>query len=194
MLVNAYVLYNGTTGEYVGNLGQTISINCERLQAFSPRPVWLKRYAAPGDGTLFLAQPTFSPTSAEVADANTLQGFWIEQDGQDVMIDVTTAAAFQAACDACCGTVPAIIANNYAGVPTAFTPLTTNFVCITRADDGSAGAHDDFAADYVSQFIGTARLRNNVSGVSKYEVETYWTYLTMPLSGADTIANGHCSG
>lgn len=192
-LVNAYVLYNGTTGIYVGDQGLTISINCERLRAFSPRPVWLKRFLAPGDGTVILYEPTFNPSSAELLDPNTLQGFWIEQDGQDVMIDVTTLAAFQAACDACCGTVPAIIANNYAGAPTQFAPLSLNTICITTLDGGSAGDHDAFAAKYVGQYVGSAVLRSSFSGTSKYTLTTYWTYLTFPLIGSDTAANGVCS-
>ena len=192
-LVNAYVLYNGTTGIYVGGEGQVVSINCERLQAFSPRPVWLKRFLAPGDGTVILYEPTFSPTSAELLDPNTVSGMWIEQDSQDIMVDVTTIAAFQAACNACCGETPAIIANNYAGAPPAFAPHTLNTICITTLDDGSAGAHDAFAAKYVGNYVAKAVLRSNFSGSSRYTLTTYWTYLTFPLQGSDTAAAGVCS-
>lgn len=196
-LVNAYVLYNGTTGIYVGNdiPAVTISINCERLQAFSPRPVWLKRMLAPGDGTVILYEPTFNPTSDELLDANTLVGMWIEQDQQDVMIDVTTVAAFQAACDACCGTVPTIIANTYGGNPTPFTPLTTNTFCIYRFDSGSAGDHNNFADDYVGQYIGTAVMRSNFSNVSHYTITTFWNLeqFTRLLISGDTIYAGACS-
>ena len=188
-LVNAYVLYNGTTGQYVGGEGQTISINCERLQAFSPRPVWLKRFLAPGDGTVILYEPTFYPTSAELLDSNTLVGFWIEQDQQDVMIDVTTLAAFQDACDACCGEVPAIITNNYGGAPPAFTPPSASTYCLTRSDDGSAGAHNAASAAYVGQYIGTMRLTSNVSGTSLYQFESYTTPQAL---GDDTITAGAC--
>lgn len=187
-LVNAYVIYNGTSSTYVGDLGQTISINCERLTAFSPRPVWLMRTTAPGDGTIILRQPTFSPTSAQLLDPNIIAGFWIEQDGQDVMIDVTTAAAFQAACDACCGTVPAIIANNYAGNVPAVVPLSAGSFCLTRADDGSAGAHDDAAADYVGLYVGNMRLKSNTSGVSVYAFSSFYTIGNIPAQGTDTIA------
>lgn len=192
-LVNAYVIYNGTTGIFVGDQGVTISINCERLQAFSPRPVWLKRFLAPGDGTVILYEPTFNPSSEEVLDANTLVGMWIEQDGQDVMVDVTTIAAFQAACDACCGTVPAIIANNYGGNTPDFAPLTLNTICITHLDGGSAGDHDAFAALYVTRYVGRAILRSSFSGVSKYTLTTYYTASTFPLSGSDTAVSGACA-
>lgn len=193
-LVNAYVIYNGTTNEFVGDNGVTISINCERLAAFSPRPVWLKRLLAPGDGTIILYEPTFNPTSDELLDTNTLQGFWIEQDGMDVMIDVTTQAAFQTACDACCGTVPTIIANNYAGNTPDFTPLTLNTFCIYRFDNGSAGAHDAFAWAYTGQYIGTAVMRSNFSNVSHYTIRSYWTLLQWAsiLQGTDVIYAGTC--
>lgn len=194
-LVNAYVIYNGTTNEFVGDNGVTISINCERLNSFSPRPVWLKRMLAPSDGTIILYQPTFNPTSDELLDSNTLQGFWIEQDGQDVMLDVTTAAAFQNACDACCGTVPAIIASNWNGNTPDFVALTLNTFCIYRTDNGSQSAHNDFAWSYAGNYVGTAQMRSNFSGVSHYTVKSYWTLaqFTKLLKGTDTILAGACA-
>lgn len=192
-LVQAYVLYNGTTGQYVGDSGLTITMNCERVRAFSPRPVWLKRFLAPGDGTAVLYEPTFNPSSAELLDTNTLQGFWIEQDGQDIMIDITTVNAFQNACNACCGSVPTVIANTYAGAPTAFSALSVTTLCIYRFDNGSAGAHDQFAFDYVGQFIGSIVMRSNFSGVSHYIVNTYWTLANFPLIGTDTSYIGTCA-
>ena len=196
-LVNAYVLYNATTDIYVGNdvPSPTVSINCERLQAYSPRPVWLLRQLAPGDGTVILYEPTFNPSSEELLDSNTLQGMFIIQDDQSIIIDVTTVAAFQAACDACCGEVPTIIANNYGGNPTPFTPLTLNTFCIYRFDNGSAGAHDAFAADYVGQYVGTAVMRSNFSNTSHYTIQSYWSLQQFQklLIGSDTIYTGACS-
>lgn len=193
-LVNAYVIYDGTTNRFVGDDYVTISINCDRLNSFSPRPVWLKRFLAPGDGTTILYEPTFSPTSDELLDSNILQGFWIEQDGQDVMIDVTTQAAFQTACDACCGTVPTIIASLYNGNVPDFSLLTLNSFCIYRLDDGSAGAHDDFAWDYTGKYIGTAQLRSNFSNTSHYTIKSFYTLAQMKalLVGTDTIYAGVC--
>lgn len=186
-LINARVLYNGKTNIYVGDDGITISINCERLQAFSPRKVWLKRMLAPGDGTIILYEPTFSPTSADLLDPNILVGYWIEQDDQDVMLDVTTQEAFQQACDACCGSVPTIVASTYNGAPPQFAGPTLNTLCIYRADDGSAYAHGDFASDYAGQFVGKAVMRSNFSFLSHYTITTYWTASNFPLSGSDTI-------
>lgn len=193
-LINAYVIYNGTSGQFVGDGPPVvISINCERLQAFSPRPAWLKRFTAPGDGTITLYEPTFSPTSPELLDPNILKGFWIEQDGQDVMIDAVSQAAFQQACDACCGSVPSIVTGNYNGTIPAFAALTVNQLCIYRFDDGSAGAHDDFAADYVGRFIGTAVMRSSFSNTSHYTISTYDTYATFVPVGNDTVYLGPCT-
>jgi hypothetical protein len=190
-LITAYVIYNGTTGIYVGNdlSPVMITINCERLQAFSPRQVWLKRFMAPGDGTVILYEPTFNPTSDELLDTNIIPGYWIEQDNQDVMVDVTTLNAFQSACDACCGTVPNVVASNYNGTPPQFTAPTLTSLCIYRADDGSAGAHDAFAAAYVGLFVGTAVMRSNFSFLSHYTITTYYTSAQFAsyLQGSDTI-------
>lgn len=196
MLVNAYVIFNATTNTYVGDLGVVITINCERLQAYSPRPCWLVRQMGPGDGTVILYEPTFKPTSDQILDTNTLAGMMIEQDGQDVLIDVANqlASNFQQACDSCCGSVPTIIANTYGGNATAFVPLAISQFCIYRFDDGSAGAHDAFAADYATQYVGAAVMRSNLSGLSHYTLNSYWTlaqWLTK-LLGSDTIYVGAC--
>lgn len=190
-LVNAYAIYDGTTSTYVGDQGVSISINCDRLQAYSPRPVWLKRFLAPGDGTTIIYEPTFAPTSVELLDANTLIGYWIEQDGKDTMIDVTSVAAFQTACDACCGTVPTIITNLYGGNAPAFTPLTLNSFCIFRLDDGSTQAHGQIALDYLTQFIGIIKMTSHITGVSHYSLTSFYTSLTGV--GGDVITNGACS-
>ena len=198
-LVNAYVIYNGTQNQFVGDDYVTISINCERLQAFSPRPVWLKRFLAPGDGTVILYEPTFNPTSDELLDSNILQGFWIEQDGYDVMIDVTTQAAFQNACDACCGTVPTIIASNWNGNVPDFVASTLNTYCIYRIDDGSQSAHNNFAWAYSGKYINTAVMRSNFSNTSHYTIQSYFSLAQMKAilqsSGGvtDTIYVGACA-
>lgn len=198
VLVNAYALYDGKSGIYVGNQIPTpiISLNCERLQAYAPRPVWLKRLLAPGDGTVWLYEPTFNPTSDELLDTNILQGLWVEQDSGDTMIDVTTVAVFQAACDACCGAVQALMTSTYNGNPPAVVGPTLNTFCIYSVDDGSAGAHDAFAAKYVGQFVGVAVMRSNFSQLSHYTLQSYWSQaqMTAILQGTDTLNNsGVCA-
>lgn len=193
--VSAYVIYNATTGVFVGNDSPrpVVTINCERINAWSPRPIWLKRFLAPGDGTVEQFLLTSDPTSEELLDANTLQGFLISQDGQDVMVDAANLAAITDACSACCGEVPSIVTPFYvSGVP-AFSGPTLNTICVYRADNGSAGAHDAFAWDYAGQYVGTAQLRSNFSNVSHYTIKTYWTATTFPAKNGDTVYAGACS-
>ncbi len=186
MLVNAWVIYDGTTNTYVGDQGIQISINCTRLQAYSPRAVWLKRMQAPGDPTDIIYEPTFAPSSVELLDANILAGFWIEQDGKDTMIDVTTIAAFQTACDACCGTVPTIIANNYGGIAPGFTTPTLNSFCIYRLDAGGVNDAAQFSTDYQDQILGgSVKIVSHITGVTHFSVQSYFTTLTMV--GSDTL-------
>lgn len=196
-IVNAYVIYNGTTGNFVGNDYITVSINCERLQSYSPRPVWLVREIAPGDGTTILYVPTFSPSSDQLLDPNTLPGLWCEVDGQDVMLDVQnqSVATFNAACNACCDEVPTIVASNYNGNVPAFEPLPINTFCIYSIDDGSAGAHDAFADRYVGLYIGYIRLRSNVSYTSHYQMTSYYTYsqLLKMMQEGDVLYQGACN-
>jgi hypothetical protein len=195
-LVNAYVIYNGTNGTFAPDY-TVVSINCERLQSYSPRPVWLKRLLAPGDGTVILYEPTFAPTSDELLDTNIIAGLWVEVDGQDVMIDVQNQSiqTFLNACNECCGEGETYIASNRNGLQPDFTPLAINSLCIYRLDDGSAGAHDAFAADYVGQFVGKAQLRSNFSNTSHYTITSYWTYEQFQklLKDGDTVYNGACS-
>jgi hypothetical protein len=195
-IVYAYVIYNGTTSTFVGDDYVTVAINCNRLQAYSPRPVWLVRELAPGDGTIILYIPTFYPSSDQLLDPNTLPGLWIEVDGQDVMIDVQNQnpTTFITACNACCGSVPTIVASNYNGNTPDFTPLTLNSFCIYRFDDGSAGAHDAFAAAYVGKYVGIAQLRSNFSNTSHYTIQSFYTLAQFSalLIGTDTIYTGAC--
>ena len=189
--VNAYVIYDGTGHRYVGGENQTITINCDRLNAFSPRRVWLLRELAPGDGTTIIYTPTFYPTSPQVLDANTLQGWWIEQDGKDAMIDIASASGLVDACNACCDTVPTIVTRFYTtGVP-SFNPLTLNSFCILRLDDGTTTAHGNIALDYLTNIVGGAILKSHITGLSHYTVQSFFTTLT-PY-GSDIVTAGACS-
>jgi hypothetical protein len=190
MLVTAYVIYDGTTSRYVGDQNSTVQINCERLQAYSPRPVWLLRYLAPGDGTDILYQPTFSVTSAQLLDTNTLQGFWIEVDGKDIIIDVQNSTVFSTACNACCGSNP-IIARFYTNGIASFVPLTGNTFCITRSDAGDTAAHSQVALDYMTNIYSNPIRTYWFSGTSRYQVQSFYT--TLNPVGTDTVASGTCA-
>lgn len=191
-LVSAYVIYDGTSGTYVGGANKTIQINCERLKAYSPRPVWLLRRLMPGDGTQIQHLVTFQPTSAELLDPNTIQGFWIEVDGEDTMIDIASAEALINACNCPdCDTPDGNpVARFYtSGIP-QFAQLTLNTYCLTRTDDGSGYAHDVAVMAYTGRYVGTMRLRSNVSGVSHYQFQAFGDAPT-PV-GTDVIALGAC--
>lgn len=195
-IVYAYAIYNATTSTFVGDDYVTIAINCTRLNAYSPRPAWVVRQLDPGDGTNIQYLPTFYPTSDQLLDPNTLPGLWIEVDGQDVIIDVQNQSptTFITACNACCGSVPTIVASNYNGNTPDFSPLPLNPYCIYRFDDGSAGAHDAFAAAYVGKYVGTAVMRSNFSNTSHYTINSFYSLVQMTalLIGSDTIYIGVC--
>lgn len=190
-LTSAYVLYNGTSGSYVGDKNTQIQIDCNRLRAYSPRPVWLKRRLLPGDGTQIQYLLTFDGTDPEI-DSNTLQGFMIENDGQDTMIDIVSAAALVTACncpDCVSGTGnPVTRLYNY-GIPT-FTAPVGLFYCVTRADDGSGYSVDKFVTDYVPNYVGNIRVKSNISGVTIYTFQSFYSLAKLQtlLIGTDTIA------
>lgn len=190
-LVSAYVIYNGDSNRYVDD-GTLVTINCERINAYSPRPVWLKTWLAPGDGTIINYQPTFFISSADVIEygTNLIQGFWIEQDGKGVMVDVANINTLTSACNACCDDSPAVtLTRYYTGGITAFTYPTASVYCITRLDDGGASAHENAALAYVNQGVSGFILKTNISGVSKYRVTSSVVIVAV---GTDTVAAGEC--
>lgn len=190
--VNAYVIYDGTAHRYVGDQNTTITINCDRLNAFSPRRVWLLRELAPGDGTTIIYTSTFSPTSMQVLDSNTLQGYWIEQDGKDAMIDISVLASLTDACNACCGSVPTVATRYYTtGIP-SFNPLTLNTFCILRLDDGTAQSHGNIALDYLTQIVGGAILISHITGTSHYQIKSFYSLSQLKPIGGDIINSGAC--
>lgn len=160
-LTPAVALYKAPhfTGYDANNV---ITLNADRIQAFTPRPAWIKRYLVPGQNQIQYLL-TFEPSSADLADPNILTGVYIEQDGSGVVIDCTNVTAFDTAIN---NNTP--IPQNYgAGIPLFVAPTAIAY-CISRADDGSTGAHGDISTDYVGQYYGNIRLRSNVSGISHY--------------------------
>jgi hypothetical protein len=88
-LIAAVAIYKAT--HFTPN--ETISINALRLQGYSPRNAWVKRYLVQGQNQVQYLL-TFEPSSAEVLDPNILQGLYIEVDGVGVVIDCTSVADF----------------------------------------------------------------------------------------------------
>jgi hypothetical protein len=192
-LVQAYLIYDGRSNRYVDN-GTTITINCEQLSAFSPRAVWLQSWLPSGDGTDRIYQPTFELTSAEQLQygTNLIQGFWIEQDGAGMMVDVANIATLISACSACCGSNPAVtLARFYTGGIPLFTTPTEATYCIQRLNDGSMYANNQVALDYASQSHGSVVVKSNLSGVTRYQITTYVGWPPVAI-GTDTVATGAC--
>lgn len=161
-----------------------ISINVDRIMAFTPRPVWIKRYLVPGQNQVqYLI--TFEPSSADLLDVNILQGVYIEQDGQGVVVDCISVSNFITAADNS-GT----LTQRYPAGVTAFVSPTANVFCVVRADDGSAGAAGLMSTDYVGQMVGNVQLRSNTSGISHYIINSFTT--PFPI-GSDSISAGACS-
>lgn len=192
-LVSAYLIYDGRSNSYVDN-GTYITVNCEQLQAFAPVPVWLQRWLPAGDGTDIIYQPSFNISSQEQLQYgnNMIQGYWIQQDGAGMMIDIATASTLINACDQCCDASPAVqLARFYTnGIP-AFAAPTEAIYCITRVDDGSASAHNQFALDYTSQFHGSAKVRSSLSGTTTYQVTTFTGWPPIAV-GTDIVNAGAC--
>lgn len=194
-IVTAVVLYNGLTNEWVGDQAtpQTININCERLQAYSPRPVWLQRWLGAGDGTLIMYQPTFELTSSDVAayGGNMVQGLWIQQDNLSAMIDVASMSAFLEACNGCCDDDVAVPLARYytSGVP-AFSAPTSATYCIARVDAGDGTAAADFSLAYFSaQGVQLEFMRSHASGISYYQVTSN---IVPQAIGTDVVTAGAC--
>jgi hypothetical protein len=177
VLFTAQAIYKN--GQYVFNdPNPVIGINSPKIDAFSPRNVWLLRYLIPGTNQVQYAL-TFTPTSDQLADVNTIQGVYFEQDGKGVMIDCISTANFITVAN---GT--GVIQGRYGAAP-AFTSPTAAWWCITRADAGTGAAHDEAVMDYVGQYKGDMRLKSNTSGVSVYLVQSYSTIIPV---GSDSVA------
>lgn len=187
----AYVIYDGTSGTYVGNQNSTIQINCDRMRAYSPRPCYLLRHLFPGDGTQIEYLMTFQVSSEDLLDPNTIQGYAIEVDGQDTMIDIASWQALITACNCpdCTDANGNLVARFYtSGIPD-FNPPSINTLCITRNDDGSSFAHNEVAMAYTGRYIGSVRLKSNITGVSIYTVQSFYTATTLIPVAGDVISS-----
>lgn len=191
MLVQAYIIYNAHSNTFV-NDGSVVTLNCNRLNAYTPRPCWLQSWLPAGDGTDVIYNLTFTTSSADQLQygTNVIQGLYIEQDGEGVMIDVLDLNTFLNGCDACCGGSTGVMTRFYTTIP-AFSDPTEATFCVTRADDGSAGAVNKFADDYVGQFHGNLKVSTSISGSTRYQVTSFTGYPPVG-QGTDVVATGTC--
>jgi hypothetical protein len=172
-----------------------ITLNADRIQAFTPRPAWIKRYLVPGQNQIQYLL-TFEPSSADLLDPNILTGVYVEQDGAGVVIDCTNVTAFDTAIN---NQTP--IPQNYAaGIPLFVSPSAIAY-CLVRADDGSGYAHDQVVMQYVTQYWGNVRLRSSVSGISHYILYSFQPIIAQlnvqpgipPPYILDTVTVGACT-
>lgn len=168
-----------TAGHYTFNdPNNVIELNSTRLQGFTPRNAYLLRYIIPGQNQVQYLL-TFEPSSADLADVNTIVGLYVEEDGKGVLIDCISITQFNAVAN---GT--GTIQRRYGAAP-AFTTPTASFWCVTRSDDGSGHAHNKVVMDYVGQYIGNVRMKSNISGTSVYTFQAYGTVVAI---GSDSVA------
>ena len=189
-LVEVYVIWS-QTGGFVGGqndgIQNVIAVNCNQLQAFSPRRCWLKRFLT---GSSPIVQYILTFGTDDDFDANTIPGYAIEQNGQLVMVDILTDNSLIDYCNGCCdGSFGMPVPSVYNGNLPDFTPATTTYWCITRTDDGDNYANDKFATDY-SEYYLTMKIANHTSGTSQYQVITY---KTPPALGTDVVTAGACT-
>lgn len=179
-IISAFAIYKAT---HLVNL-EEIGINVSKLQGFSPRNAWVRRYIVPGQNQV-QSLLTFEVNSVDVLDANLLQGVYLEVSGEGVVIDCISIDNFIAAAD---GT--GTITQRYAaGIPAFVSPGPSTY-CLVRADDGSVSAHSDVCTDYVQQYFGPMILRHQVSGVSYYQFQSFTTPKAI---GSDVITAGSCT-
>jgi hypothetical protein len=190
-LVQVYAIWSNVGG-FVGSVNDgiqnVITVNCNELQAFSPRRAWLKRNLT-GQSPTVQYILTFSEDDPGI-DSNTIAGYAIEQNGQLVLVDITTDDQLINYCNGCCdGSFGMPVPSVYNGNLPAFAPPTLGYYCVTRADDGNNYAVDKFATDY-SPYYTTMRIFSYLSGTSKYQIQSYDV---PPAMGSDTIALGNCT-
>lgn len=170
-----------------------ISLNADRIQALTPRPAYIKRYLVPGQNQIQYLL-TFEPTSAEVADPNTLTGVYVEQDGIGVVVDCISIANLVGALNGT-GSYTQLYTT---GVPLFVSPTATVY-CLSRVDDGSGFAHSKVISDYVTQYVGNITMRSHVSNVSHYNMSSYTVPIPQTPVGptgsgvTDVITSGSCS-
>jgi hypothetical protein len=186
-LISAYAIFDGQSGVVLED-SPIVTINCDDLAAYSPRPCAIKRNLAPGFGVQVNTQITFDVCDPEI-DSNTLFGYAVAIDGKTIVLDVSGGVnAIVSACNACCDDeVPAVLSRSYtSGVPSFSAPAPTTYT-LTRMDDGQPYDIQQATLDYLSQYFpGTFRHTGwQVSGVSTYTFQSY----TVPVAiGSDVIS------
>ena len=177
-IISAVALYKAT--HFTGYDGDnTIGINVSKLQGYSPRYAYIKRYLVQGQNQIQYLL-TFNASSADLLDPNILQGVYVEVSGEGVVVDCFSIADFISTAD---GNQANLTRRYSGGIPAFVTPTPTIYF-IRRLDDGSAFAHDNVVTDYVTQYVGNVKMVSHLTGTSVYTISSY----TVPVPiGSDTV-------
>lgn len=175
-MISAYAIYKDT---HLLNL-EEIGINVSKIQGYSPRVCWVKRYVVPGQNQV-QSLLTFEVTSADQLDPNLLQGLYLEIGEKGVVIDCISIDNFIGAADGTNNITTRYFGNG--GIP-AFTAPTPTCYTITRIDDASSFAHSVVTMDYVTQYFGNVTFYSHITGTSIYKVNSYTPIVPI---GSDVI-------
>lgn len=178
-IISAYAIYKAP--HFTGfDSNNQIGINVSKLQGFSPRYAYLKRYLVPGQNQIQYLL-TFDASSVDMLDPNLLQGVYVEVSGEGVLVDCVSVADFIATAD---GTQANLTRRYAGGIPAFISPTKTKY-CITRLDAGNGSAINQVVMDYIGQYIGDVSFVSHVTGTSIYSFLSY----TVPVAiNGDVIA------
>lgn len=169
-------------------------INCERISAFTPRQCWLIREKYT-DGRIL-----YTITYTEDTQANTLKGYWIEQDGEGMMIDVAAVDGVPVSltnyCRSCCDAspIPTISTEYDWNDLTDFnitTPTPTNYCIFRPLAIGSLKDLQKVQLDYVGNIDGILLKTVSTSPSGVYYQGT--AYQAPSVIGDDVVTSGACS-
>lgn len=159
--VQAYVLYQNE--EFLGICPTPKAFNCSRIQG-TPRAAWLIQ--SPD------SYEQYRVTFDNPFDVNALTGVWISYDGVGFFLNIANVAALVTGCNTCCGSSP-IIAQQYTTLPLFIQPVAATYT-VTRQEDNSSVAFDDFARDYLKYIISGTLLKTGFSaGIATYTFQSY---------------------
>lgn len=150
VIFKATVLYQNE--DFLGNCTTQKPFNCALMQG-APRLAWLVQ----SEGI-----EQYKVTFDNPNDINALQGVWVSIDGQGTLLNVATVDLVINACNACCGSTPTL-ASAYSSIPAFIPPVPATYT-MTREEDNSAVAFEDFALDYYKYIIPGSLLRTTYSG------------------------------
>lgn len=162
IIFQSQVLYQNE--EFIGTCPTLQGFNCGLMQG-TPRVAWLVQQNG---------EEQFKVTFTNPLDNNALQGVWVSVGGLGTLLNVKTVAEVLAACNACCGSTPSLTPA-YATIPPFVDGVAATYT-ITRQEDNSAVAFEDFNLDYMKYIITGTLLRtayNTSTGIATYTFNSY---------------------